>query len=233
VSILALSREYPIVAPAEKGPLWHSTNFKLPSRRNEPHAQLISRLKSLLCNFLPDTSTRTPIHTPMATMSWQINCVFPFYFDAGFSRHLFLCAIFVAGVEWSYKLATFAVAICRFMRFSCGCRKAGNPEGRRDHLPKSSCLVSSWHLHHLRMRMRICYLSVCVCACGDFRFRPRRFSIPPRWFVAPSAFSGLPINLSLPVAHSPLSFCLAFSARRECVGAQREIARCFIEGHTF
>jgi len=165
VSILALSREYPIVAPAEKGPLWHSTNFKLPSRRNEPHAQLISRLKSLLCNFLSDTSTRTPIHTPMATMSWQINCVFPFYFDAGFSRHLFLCAIFVAGVEWSYKLATFAVAICRFMRFSCGCRKAGNPEGRRDHLPKSSCLVSSWHLHHLRMRMRICYLSVCVCGC--------------------------------------------------------------------
>jgi len=71
-------------------------------------------------------------------MSWQINCVFPFYFDAGFSRHLFLCAIFVAGAEWQRLRLPFA-ALCVF---PAAAEKRETLRGAGITFPKAAALLA-------------------------------------------------------------------------------------------
>lgn len=139
---------------------------------------------------------------------WLFTALFSFYF-------LFFWKRGWATTNWQ----RLWFAICRFMRFSCGSRKAGKfGQKLGSPSPEAAALLASGIYIIREWGCVVCAsVCVCVCACGDFRFRPRRFPIPPCWFVAPSVFSGLPINLTLTDARSPVSFCLAFSARRVCM----------------
>lgn len=137
---------------------------------NEPHAQLISRLESLLCNFLSTTHTHTSRVSCQEIR--QINCVFPFYFDwATFSQ----TGGGGRGGDGN-KLATFAAAICRFMRFSCGTReKSGKAcfiRRLRDHLCRNSRTAALLAPASLYGCVRVCVcLATSVSGRCESRFR--------------------------------------------------------------
>lgn len=90
------------------------------------------------------------------------------------------------------KLATFVVCHLPLYAFFLRQPKSGEIRAKAGiTFPRSSCLVSFWHLHHPRMRMCCVRECVCVCVCV------RRLPFP-----------------ASPIPNSAVLICCAFSFLR-------------------